>query len=154
MKKAKSDKNPSVAELIAGQCLAGRVRLLSRTITGIFDEALRPLGLTAGQLNMLVMITLGGPLSPGELARGLNMEKSTMSRNIERMRKQGWIRVEAGESANQKELAVSTKGQKLLHKCLPPWQAAQNRTRELIGAQNMRSLQRTADVLRDVSKNK
>ena len=45
------------ADLIAGECLAVRVRLLNRTITGIYDEALRPLGMTVGQLNMFTFAT-------------------------------------------------------------------------------------------------
>ncbi len=67
------------ADLIAGDCLAVRVRMLNRTITAIYDDALRPLGLTAGQLNILVVIAMRGPISPGEVALPLNMEKSTVS---------------------------------------------------------------------------
>ena len=88
--------NPSehpTADLIASECLAVRVRLLSRTITGIYDEALRPLGLTVGQMNILVVVAKRGPVSPGEVARRLNMEKSTVSRNIDRMAKRGWLTV-------------------------------------------------------------
>ena len=77
------------ADIIAADCLSVRVRLLSRTITAIYDDALRPLGLTAGQLNVLVVIAKRGPISPGEIARRLNMEKSTVSRNLARMRDNG-----------------------------------------------------------------
>ncbi len=49
---------PTAADLIAANCLAVRVRLLSRTITGIYDEALRPLGVTVGQLNILVTVAM------------------------------------------------------------------------------------------------
>ena len=82
-----------IADLIASECLAVRVRLLNRTITGIYDEALRPLGLTTGQLNILVLVAKLGPVAPGEVARKLNMEKSTVSRNIERMQRHGWLTV-------------------------------------------------------------
>ena len=54
------------AETIAGECLAVRVRMLNRTITAIYDDALRPLGLTTGQLNILVVVTKRGPLSPAK----------------------------------------------------------------------------------------
>ena len=45
-----------VADLIASECLAVRVRMLNRTITGIYDQALRSLGLTIGQLNILTVV--------------------------------------------------------------------------------------------------
>ena len=54
------------AALIGDQCLAVRVRMLNRTITTIYDDALRPLGLTVGQLNILVVIARRGPVSPGD----------------------------------------------------------------------------------------
>ena len=63
------DRNPtaaSAADRIGSECLAVRIRLLNRTITGIYDDALRPLGVTAGQLNALVVVTKHGPLSPGD----------------------------------------------------------------------------------------
>ena len=51
------------AETISANCLAGRVRLLHRTITGIYQEALRPLGLTDAQLTILVMVANRGPVT-------------------------------------------------------------------------------------------
>ncbi len=78
-------------DLIAGECLAVRTRLLNRTITGIYDEALRPHGVTVGQLNILVFVAKRGPLLAGDVARRLNMEKSTVSRNVRLMRENGWL---------------------------------------------------------------
>ena len=56
MTKSDTRLTADAANLIAGQCLAVRVRLLNRTITAIYDDALRPLGLTVGQLNILVVV--------------------------------------------------------------------------------------------------
>ena len=39
----KSDTMTSTVETIASECLAVRIRLLNRTVTNIFDDALRPL---------------------------------------------------------------------------------------------------------------
>ena len=50
-------------ETISTNCLAARTRLLLRTITGIFDEVLRPVGLTDAQLTMLVVIAKRGPVA-------------------------------------------------------------------------------------------
>lgn len=58
-----------VADLIDGECLAVRVRLLNRTITGIYDEALRSLSMTVGQSNILVAVAeLGGARSMQRVA--------------------------------------------------------------------------------------
>ncbi len=131
------------ADVIAADCLAVRVRLLSRTITAIYDDALRPLGLTAGQLNVLVIIANRGPISPGEIARRLSMEKSTVSRNLGRMRDNGWIAVTAGESGHKQRLTLNRRGKALLERALPAWQEAQTQARAVLG-------QRGADSIRSI----
>ena len=93
-----SDTLTSTVETIASECLAVRICLLNRTVTNIFDEALRPLGVKVSQLNVLVVVAKLGPISPGDVARRLNMEKSTVSRNVDRMRTRGWLRVSEGDS--------------------------------------------------------
>ncbi len=128
------------AETIAGECLAARVRMLNRTITAIYDDALRPLGLTTGQLNILVVVTKRGPLSPGEVARRLNMEKSTVSRNVERMRANGWLIVTATDSGHKQQLTLTRQGKRLLENSVSAWDEAQTRTRALLGRRGSDSI--------------
>ena len=82
---------PEPAAEIMGACLAGRTRLLNRAITGLYDEALREAGVTAAQLTTLSFIHERGPIAPGEIARQLVVEKSTLSRNLARMERKGWV---------------------------------------------------------------
>ena len=135
------------ADRIAGECLAGRVRMLNRTITAIYDDALRPLGLTSGQLNILVFIARRGPVAPGEVARRLNMEKSTVSRNVERMRKNGWLIVTAADPGRGQSLILARQGKVLLKKSLPAWDGAQARAREVLGRQGAESIRRVGDAV-------
>ena len=128
------------ADLIAKDCLAVRVRMLNRTITAIYDEALRPLGLTTGQLNILVIVTKRGPMSPGDVAWRFNMEKSTVSRNVQRMRKNGWLTVtESGSGRNQE--------QTLLEKSVPVGEEAQTRARAVLGRGGAASIHSVANAV-------
>ncbi len=131
----------------SSECLAVRVRLLNRTITGIYDEALRPLDMTVGQLNILVAVAKLGPVSPGDVARRLNMEKSTLSRNVDRMRGHGWIVVLPGESGRKQTLGIGTKGRKLLEKAVPLWKEAQAHAKTVLGQRGARSICRVADAV-------
>ena len=135
------------ADLIASECLAVRVRLLSRTITGIYDEALRPLGLTVGQMNILVVVAKRGPVSPGAVARRLNMEKSTVSRNIDRMAKRGWLTVSESASGRKQTLTLHRRGRTLLERSLPLWQEAQRRATAVLGQRGARSIHRVGNVV-------
>ena len=136
-----------IADMIADECLAVRVRLLNRTITGIYDEALRPLGLTVGQLNILVVVAKLGPISPKDVARRLNMEKSTVSRNVDRMRSHGWLTVSAGEVGRSQLLEINRKGRSLLERSVPLWKEAQERTKEILGQRGARSIHSVADAV-------
>jgi DNA-binding MarR family transcriptional regulator len=128
-----SDTVREAAQRIARECIALRVRRLSRSVTRIFDEALRPHGLTTAQLNMLVAITLAGRIRPSELARALDLEKSTVTRNLERMRANRWVRAEPEPERNGYAVAVQPVGRALLERALPAWASAQVRAKRQVG---------------------
>ena len=138
---------PSNAERIASECLAVRVRLLNRTISGIYDDALRPLASTVGQLNILVVIAKLGPISPGDVARLLNMEKSTVSRNTDRVRGRGWLEVSPGDSGRTQMLGLARSGKTILEKALPLWEEAQARAKAVLGQSGSRAIHRAADAV-------
>ena len=135
------------AELIAGECLAARTRLLNRTITGIYDHALRPHGVTVGQLNLLVVVAEGGPLPARDLAERLNMEKSTVSRNVRLMRENGWLDVEAAGSGRGQWLALTEKGESLVEESLPAWEEAQTRAKAVLGQRGAASIHAVGNAL-------
>ena len=133
-------------DLIATECLAQRVLLVNRTISGLYNEALRPLGMTVAQLTFLVIVAKRGPVSPGEVAKRLNMDKSTLSRNVRLMEDHGWLSVSPDQGRSQ-SLTIEPKGRKLIEKALPLWQGAQERARELLGERGARSIYTTADTV-------
>ena len=137
----------SAADQIAAECIAVRIRLLNRTITGIYDDALRPLGLTAGQLNILVVVARRTPVSPGDIARYLKMDKSTVSRNIDRMREHGWLAVQAGTTGRDQLIELRAKGRRLLGRSLPRWKAAQARAKAVLGQRGAESIHRIGDAV-------
>ena len=136
---------------MAAECLAMRSRLIGRTVTGIYDDALRPVGITAGQLNLLAVVVRRGPISPGQVAGRLHIEKSTMSRNVERMKRNGWLAIRSGESARSQELRITKSGRRILEEAEPLWREAQGRTREILGAGGAEAVHRLAGAIREGS---
>ena len=128
------------AELISQDCLAARVRLLNRQVLRLYDEALRPLGIKVTQLNVLVALARLGPCRPTEMTQVLDMEKSTLSRNVERLRLRGWIEVGPGPSGRTQMVSLTPTGQQLLDEALPRWEAAQRQTEQLLGASTTEAL--------------
>lgn len=149
--KQKINRAEQTAAAMGGECLAMRSRLIGRTITAIYDDALRPVGVTAGQLNVLAVIIRRGPVSPGEVASYLNIEKSTMSRNVDRMKRNGWVWVRTGESARSKELEITDSGRRIFAEAEPLWRDAQDRAREVLGSGGAEAVHQIADSIRKLS---
>ena len=133
---------------IAGECLAGRVRILNRAITSLYDEAMRPLGVKVSQMNILVATAKLGVARPGRLCEILHMDTSTLSRNAERMVAQGWLEVVPDDDARAQPLRVTAAGVTLLKRALPAWEQAQGQARALLGEAGANLMIETVQKLR------
>ena len=122
---APKKRQPTPAEVIARDCIAVRVRALNRAVTALYDEALRPHGLRVGQLNLLVAVARAGTARPGDLCRILRMDKSTLSRDVEVLRRNGWLEVDESAGGRARPLRLTAAGQGLLETVLPAWGEAQ-----------------------------
>ena len=117
---------------IATACHSLPLRMLHRLITGVYDEALRPLGMRISQLNLLVEIAkMGDQATAARVGAFLMIETSTLSRDLQRMRGQGWI--ESSLEGRSRRLIVTKQGRKLLERALPAWERAQQRAEAVLG---------------------
>lgn len=139
-------------ETIAEQCIAVRLRMLSRGVTRIYNQALRPYGLMVSQMNILVAVSCLGEARPQEVCQALHLEKSTLSRDVGRMRSQGWLEEVPGEDGRSALLRITPAGRRLLEKAVPAWQRAQEQATALLGEREISTLGRAAATLRARSK--
>jgi DNA-binding MarR family transcriptional regulator len=130
-----------LAQRFADDCIAYRVRTLNRVITKLYDTVLKPFGITVNQTTILAMLTLVKEARPGEIGKKLHMEKSTVSRNLERMRKNGWIEIAAGDSGTARLVSVTPKGRALLTALHPQWEKAQTAATRLLGDDGVNAVQ-------------
>jgi DNA-binding MarR family transcriptional regulator len=136
------------AQFIAEECVAVRLRLLTRAVTKLYNKALRPYGLTTSQMNILVAVSCLGEAKPQEVCHALHLEKSSLSRDLTRMRDQGWIDDIRGEDGRATLLRVNAAGKKLLEKAFPAWQKAQDEAKALLGEKEINSFARAAKAVR------
>jgi DNA-binding MarR family transcriptional regulator len=118
------------AREIARDCLAQRARFLERTLARIYDGALRDVGVTGSQLSMLVAIALLPEPSAAAVGRRLDLEKSTVSRNLARL-------VAAGLVSDRAGLALTPRGTAALRAGHAAWRTAQRQARARLGAQQL-----------------
>ncbi len=119
--------------------------MLNRIITNIYDDALRPFGITTSQGNILTAMDQVGPVKQAELAGYLHIEKSTLSRNLSLMKKRGWVRVLPGEDERSHAVAITARGSKLLEEALPSWRKAQRAAIEILGDEGAATVKAVAD---------
>lgn len=122
-----------IAESTAQACLATRVRQLSRIITRLYDDAMRPLGITASQYTLLAQLASRDGITAVEIGHDLDIEKSTLSRNLKRLLALGLIIMDPPAGRRGRGLHLTPKGQVVLKDAYPVWQAAQQRAIAVMG---------------------
>jgi DNA-binding MarR family transcriptional regulator len=102
-------------------------------VTNIYDSALSPFGVKLNQMSILMVVYLAGEIGYEALCKRLKMEKSTASRNIERLKKKGWLAIASVKNERRKYLKVTAAGEELLGKVHEAWEEAQIKAAELLG---------------------
>ena len=137
-----------LAKSVAAECIAYRVRLLNRVITNIYDRALQPLGIKVNQGTVLTMLSLTDRASSADIARVLLMEKSTVSRTVNRMRKNGWINVAGHSDGPSQVVSITPEGREIMAAMHAQWKKAQQQASELLGEKGVAAVRMLHDTLR------
>lgn len=135
-------------DTISQTCIAVRLRLLNRVMTNFYDEALRPLGLKVSQLNLLIVTAKLGLARPAQVCEILQLDVSTLSRNVKPLQRHGWLEVVPDEDARAQPFRLTTQGKRLIEKAVPAWEEAQRQATELLGSEGVALLDRAAKKLR------
>ena len=134
----------SSADTISRTCIAVRLRLLNRVVTNFYDDALRPLGLRVSQLNILTVTAWLGLARPAQVCDILQLDASTLSRNVKPLQARGWLEVVPGEDARAQPFRLTPQGKRLIEKAVPAWEQAQRRASELLGGEGVALLDKAA----------
>lgn len=119
--------------VVARDCISRKARMVDRRITRAYDKALRPVDLRITQFTLLVAIGYGAPGSISELAEWLAMERTTLTRNLKLLEKEGLIATRGGAHHKSRAIELTQAGQDRAERAYPLWQAVQSEVRELLG---------------------
>jgi len=128
-------RTPSFDLRPVADCLCLASRQAARAITRRFDRALRGQGLRITQFSMLAVLSLKGPQPIGALAEALGVERTTLTRNLGPVERDGLVAIRSDrDDARARIVALTAKGQAALRAAFPSWQAAQAEITAAIGA--------------------
>ncbi|MBV8664670.1 MAG: winged helix-turn-helix transcriptional regulator [Hyphomicrobiales bacterium] len=144
------DNSPTVPEsppdallaAIPTLCLGMASRAASRAATRVLTMRLRPLGLQATQFPILVMLRLQSGMSVAALADSLDLDATTLTRNIQLLERRGLIETSGGRGRAGKRLALSSAGETALTAAVDAWREAQSAITAELGAGEPDALRR------------
>ena len=106
-------------------CACANLRMASRVMTQFYDEILQPSGLRATQFTLLVALSTTGPVTITDLAEALVMDRTTLTRNLKPLEKQGLIESISGEDRRTRLVMLTEPGRTILAEAMPLWEQAQ-----------------------------
>ena len=112
-------------------CIGARLRGLSRQVDAIYRKHLNGTGITENQLSILMALYKTGEIEQIEISRILNLERSSLSRNLVRLSEQQFIQKRG--AVNRPYIQLSPLGVKTVEALLPLWEKAMKEVHQLIG---------------------
>lgn len=112
-------------------CLA--IRKAARAITQFYDRYLQSYGLKPTQYSLLIASYLAGEVSITDLSHFMVMDRTTLTRNLKPLEKEGLLAVAPGSDRRTRVVTVTRKGVALLKKMAPAWESAQKDLRHRLG---------------------
>jgi DNA-binding MarR family transcriptional regulator len=132
--------NMSQLQLPELPCLCGSFRRTARALTQLYEEALRPLQLTATQLTILQVLWRAGEVSQRQLGEILAMDSTTLTRTLRIMGRHAWVAERKGQDRRERRLRLAEGGRTQLQRATPLWERLQSRLRRRIGAEEWKRL--------------
>jgi len=126
---------PPVASPRVSGCTCFRLRRLTRRVTQHYDRALAPAGLRVTQFSLLSALERDarGSVPMRELAPLLDLERTTLTRNVAPLVERGWVEVIGGADARSRDVRITAAGRAARAAALPYWRAAQDGLVQLLG---------------------
>jgi DNA-binding MarR family transcriptional regulator len=126
-------------------CTNLKLRQLSRAVTRHYDAYVAPLGLKNTQYSLLSHVVKLGPLRPGDLARRMRLEASTLTRNLQPLLAQGWLTLGPGDDARSRLVDATDAGRAKRAEAQRAWKQAQIAVNERLGAERVAALHTLID---------
>ena len=126
---------------LARACAAFNLRRATRLVTQHFDRHLRPLGIKITQFSLLAALSPPDErLTIGVLARGMGMDRTTLSRNLAVLVERGLARLDDGQDRREHLASLTPAGREVFARAVPIWEQAQAGVTAAMGGDDWREL--------------
>jgi len=126
------------------QCVCVNLRRLARITTQLYDEALSGSGLKVTQYSLLCAVEREQPVAISALAEELDLDRTTMARNLTPLERDGLVTLASGEDKRTTLITLTARGRNAVARARPAWQRTQERIAARVGAERVAMLRELA----------
>jgi DNA-binding MarR family transcriptional regulator len=121
-------------------CSCAAVRKAARIVTQMYETALQPTGLKAGQVTLLVVLSKQGDMPLTTLADALVMDRTTLTRNLKPMVRDGFVKIDTETDQRVRKVGLTAKGTSKIEEAYPLWAEVQSRLVNGLGSERWSDL--------------
>ncbi|MGE4338606.1 MAG: MarR family winged helix-turn-helix transcriptional regulator [Pigmentiphaga sp.] len=121
-------------------CTNLKLRQLTRIVTRHYDRHVSDTGLKNTQYALLSHVVGLGPIRPGDLAKRMHMDASTLTRNMQSLVAHGWLKIGAGNNARSRLVEATEAGRAKRAEGQRAWKEAQVALNERLGIERVAAL--------------
>ena len=121
-------------------CLNANLRKASRVILSLYMDEMHESDLHGTQFTLLSVISGFEKIKIGDLARYMSMDQTTVTRNVNVLKKYGHVEVVPGEDRRTRVVRLTEKGQAAVKNTHPMWLEAQTKIWNQLGEEKATQL--------------
>jgi DNA-binding MarR family transcriptional regulator len=121
-------------------CTNLKLRQLDRVVTRHYDAYLSASGIRNTQYSLLSHIAVLGPIRPSDLAQRMGLDASTLTRNLQPLVAQGWLKLGPGDDARSRLIEATKEGHAKRSEAKREWKRAQLALNARLGAEQVAAL--------------
>jgi DNA-binding MarR family transcriptional regulator len=127
-------------------CTCFKLRRLTRRVTAVYDRALAAAGIRVTQYSVLGQLRRLRAASMSELADALDMDRTTLTRNLKPLLDAGWVEVQAAAGdARRHDVHITAAGEAQFQVARTYWRRAQAEVTAAIGERDLSVLHELVD---------
>jgi DNA-binding MarR family transcriptional regulator len=135
----------------AGTCTCGELRKAARAITLLYDNAFKSSGLLSTQFSVIQAIYNIDSMRISDLANKLGMDRTTLTRNLSVLERQGFIEISQGKDHRTRIVTATQKGRSAVSKTILLWNKVQSKVKQEMGESSWHELMQNLGQLLKVT---
>lgn len=136
--------------MIPLECVCANTRRAARLITQIYSHEMGP-GIEPSQFVLLSALKQKPGCPQVALGEALGYDKTTLSRSLRLMQKNGWVQAAKAEDQRERGYVLTAAGKKLLAATEPKWRKAQDKVRAAMKEGEWDAVRKSLDVIARVA---